>query len=510
MKDKEIERGRERERKKKKEREKRIRLEEEEMNHAIFNEENIPEELQEIDQTFRCSICGSLFDKAVSIKDCGHTYCSVCIRSHWKAVMHGIHRQPKSCPICRTILVNQHDINSALVINRSVQESVKVFREMLQKKNNADDQEVLPLPSSLPRSRRPRRAAAAADRRKVNNNNHDDDDYEEEKDDDNDNDDDRDLPIHENMASRNYGKMKKKELQKMLKDFSLPSSGSEQDLTNRIRRFQSMWNAEVDSIHPSRPSEVAKKLIQEEQAQKDEKKRSMLAGSSNDTEYIKNLKESIGRKNGSNEAVTSGNTNFDNKLDGKFHKLEVELRNRSKGKSSSSAPTTKPIITCEGSKGNSTGTVSAESHAECIEIDMEETSTGIEEESEDILSENIQQTIATTMNKENDSVSSTKSRRRNLTIHNQKTTSSQTAAASSSSSVSPRKSRQQSRSKKTQQQKITVSKVKRSRSSPLSKASASPSPSVATRLTWSCTRCTFENTFPSYLCAMCSNRRTEN
>tara|TARA_B110001450_G_C17528059_1_gene443455 strand:- start:300 stop:800 length:501 start_codon:yes stop_codon:yes gene_type:complete len=134
VKDKEIERGRERERKKKKEREKRIRLEEEEMNHAIFNEENIPEELQEIDQTFRCSICGSLFDKAVSIKDCGHTYCSVCIRSHWKAVMHGIHRQPKSCPICRTILVNQHDINSALVINRSVQESVKVFREMLQKK----------------------------------------------------------------------------------------------------------------------------------------------------------------------------------------------------------------------------------------------------------------------------------------------------------------------------------------------------------------------------------------
>ena len=92
--------------------------------------------------------------------------------------MHGIHRQPKSCPICRTILVNQHDINSALVMNRSVQESVKVFREMLQKKNNADDQEVLPLPSSLPRSRRPRRAAAAADRRKVNNNNHDDDDYE--------------------------------------------------------------------------------------------------------------------------------------------------------------------------------------------------------------------------------------------------------------------------------------------------------------------------------------------
>ena len=94
------------------------------MNHAIFNEENIPEELQEIDQTFRCSICGNLFDKAVSIKDCGHTYCSVCIRSHWKAVMHGIHRQPKSCPICRTILVNQHDINSALVMNRSVQESV--------------------------------------------------------------------------------------------------------------------------------------------------------------------------------------------------------------------------------------------------------------------------------------------------------------------------------------------------------------------------------------------------
>ena len=81
----------------------------------LFLESNIPKEFEDLDQTFRCQICASLFDKAVAIRECGHTFCSVCIRNYWVTTRTGVHRQKTACPTCRTP-VNVMDVEKALAI----------------------------------------------------------------------------------------------------------------------------------------------------------------------------------------------------------------------------------------------------------------------------------------------------------------------------------------------------------------------------------------------------------
>ena len=93
--------------------------------NIIFQEDNIPLDFQDLDKTLRCVICTSLFDKAVTIKDCGHTYCSVCIRNHWVTSRNGVHRQVKKCPTCRQEV--SQDVDKALVMNRNIQEGGKDF-----------------------------------------------------------------------------------------------------------------------------------------------------------------------------------------------------------------------------------------------------------------------------------------------------------------------------------------------------------------------------------------------
>ncbi|KAH7910625.1 hypothetical protein BJ138DRAFT_1135919 [Hygrophoropsis aurantiaca] len=49
-------------------------------------------QLQQFDASFRCSICGELYDAPVTL-NCGHCFCSLCIREH-------IMKEPE-CPSCR-------------------------------------------------------------------------------------------------------------------------------------------------------------------------------------------------------------------------------------------------------------------------------------------------------------------------------------------------------------------------------------------------------------------------
>ena len=257
---------------------------------AVTQEDtNIPEELE-------CMICGEIFDKAVSLKACGHTFCSICIRSHWLITSRpGIHHQSKKeCPLCRLAVGN--DVNKALVVNREIQLAVKAFKTAS-----------LPLPSSAKTA--------------INKN---------------------DLPIKKRIQSRNYSGMQKngkRELQNVCKEYNLPFFGNEQELVDRLRSFECMWNAELDTVDtPITPSELVVKFKKKERIQREEKSRDIMTGKINDSKYMKKLTSSLldneNRRNDKTVSSTSsGNLHFDVKFNSNFSSLIEEGRRRMKKES---------------------------------------------------------------------------------------------------------------------------------------------------------------------------------
>eukprot|EP00535_Pseudo-nitzschia_heimii_P007066 CAMPEP_0197190686 /NCGR_PEP_ID=MMETSP1423-20130617/22150_1 /TAXON_ID=476441 /ORGANISM="Pseudo-nitzschia heimii, Strain UNC1101" /LENGTH=414 /DNA_ID=CAMNT_0042643133 /DNA_START=268 /DNA_END=1509 /DNA_ORIENTATION=+ len=291
---------------------------------VLFLEDNIPKDFEDLDRTFRCSICASLFDKAVTIKECGHTFCSVCIRNYWVAIRNGVHRQEKSCPICRTT-VKVMDVEKALVMNRSIQESVKAFKQMLLIHHRSSNDQI----EGSKRKRRSskRTSSETGDENKF---------CHEDENDSCGNDSNKrnnEIPVQKRMQSRNYDRMKRKDLQNLCKELTIPTTGTEQELANRLRNYQNMWNAEVmHSIEPKKPSDIAAKLKKEEQAQREEKRRAKMNGSANVSECIRKLHASM---RSDDRKCTSGNATFDRVVKSNFKNLTDQLKLRMNKKQAS-------------------------------------------------------------------------------------------------------------------------------------------------------------------------------
>ena len=261
----------------------------------------LSQEDTDVPKDLECSICGDIFDKAVSLKVCGHTYCSVCIRNHWLTTSRpGVHHQSKKeCPLCRSAVGS--DVTKALVVNREIQQAVKAFKPASR-----------PLPSSA----------------KIGSSKNE-------------------SPIKKRMQSRNYAGMQKngkKELQRVCKEYNLPSSGIEQELVDRLRCFECMWNAELDTIGtPLRPSELVIKFKKKERMQREEKSRDIMTGKINDVKHMKKLTSSLldvenKRNNRTLGATSSGNVIFDAKFKSNFAALIADGRRRMKKESNWSSP----------------------------------------------------------------------------------------------------------------------------------------------------------------------------
>ena len=195
-----------------------------------------------------------------------------------------------------------------------------------------------------------------------------------------------------------------------------------------------------------------------------------MSGVANDSQYLKKFNTSI--ENG-NEVITSGNRNFDKKLDGNFGRLTEQLRERSKKKESGFSVAAKKVPPA---KKNASTTA-----AEVIEvIDIDSSS------SSDSPSETTgQQKPLAVMNKENNNNKSTASFEK-----------SSSSPPSSSFSVARGTPAPKSRQHFVKNQNPTSSKKKRH------------SPSPSSLATWICNRCTYENKGVDHLCLMCRNKRT--
>ena len=453
----------------------------------IFLESNIPKDFEDLDQTFRCQICASLFDKAVTIKECGHSFCSVCIRNYWVTVRSGIHRQKKSCPICRTA-VNVMDIEKALVMNRSIQEGVKAFKQMLLKHYEPPSGKNECSPSNhVQRRCRSRKRKSPSTK---------DNDHFTQGDDTHDSSNNETIggeksPVQKKMESRNYSRMKKRDLQKLCKELMISTSGSEQELIDRLRNYQNMWNAEVlHSIDPKNPSDIAADLKKEEEAQLNEKKRARTTGASNSQECMKQLNASI--KSGKHN-FTSGNATFDRKFKANFEAMTAQLQARMKTRTESC---TKNKLKTDGSLDIANH--STEKHLPCeIKERTQPTSSSIE-----------MIDVGSCSDVHDKRIGCSRADARQKTTSSLLSSNCDTSPEMKFSSVTC----DRSSTFRTKENTITPMDQRSfaNKRPGLRKRRQSTSYTLGTiRLTWACRRCTFENQGIDYVCQICGYRKNE-
>jgi hypothetical protein len=129
------------------------------------DQDNIPKEFKELDDSLRCDICRDRYKAAVTIADpeCGHSFCSECIRKRFRVGLKGLQRQA-SCPTCRFVVVNSY-VDGALIPNRALQEMVRAWCSYVETlnapRNSADTASLSAVPALSARVRKRRRGEYA-------------------------------------------------------------------------------------------------------------------------------------------------------------------------------------------------------------------------------------------------------------------------------------------------------------------------------------------------------------
>jgi hypothetical protein len=302
----------------------------------IFEEHAVPVELRLLHRSLCCQMCGGLFDKAVVIQDCGHTFCSVCIRSFFQSTLTGVHRQrKKQCPSCRHEIIDDDDVDKALTINRTVQEAVRCFKDLLLKmhhesKNHHHQGQQQSLSGDMGESAVALTSTTSSTRGGVSLQTAGADSNEQSlpassRDDPAVNDvatevEANDRPIDTKLPRMNFSTMKRKQLLELCLKRGLPTNGTEEELKELHRRFVVKHNAELDNTNgPRTPSEVVAELMREVRAQRAEQLRASFKSKQHSV-LLKVLHASGG--------VSSGNAKFDELLEGNFKAMIAQARAR--------------------------------------------------------------------------------------------------------------------------------------------------------------------------------------
>jgi hypothetical protein len=202
--------------------------------------------MYELDSSLICPICCDYFKIPVSLSSCQHSFCSECIRSHFKQQIKK--NQKQECPNCRAPASDTNSIaNNIIVPNVHVGRIVKAF---LQAKPDLI-QQLIPSSStastttttrSSARSGTERPAAvvgATATR----------------------------IQLQRRAPTRYYG-LSRKKLQELCAKDKLPTNGSEEELKQRHADFYLMLNAECDAEFPRSEAALREELIERENTKK--------------------------------------------------------------------------------------------------------------------------------------------------------------------------------------------------------------------------------------------------
>ena len=280
----------------------------------LLDDVQVPPELNELDESLRCNICKELLSNAVMISErtCGHSFCSECIRNHFRQQMTSGTVRKTSCPVCRC---NVGKGDSALIPNLTLQAAVKCFQNSVQALNEKS-QDVATDSSESKENDRPirntRNSKVAAANKKDTQKNEQEAKFSTHP-----------IPLSKKFKPM-YGKLKKKDLVRICKEDGLATYGTDSELKDRHKRFVDMWNAETDSIAPKPAREIIAKFNLEESSKSQEASKYDAKKSA---KAMSKLKESR-RQSADNDSIkiSSGDPNFDDEMDKGFAKLIAKAR----------------------------------------------------------------------------------------------------------------------------------------------------------------------------------------
>ena len=262
--------------------------------------------LQSLEFELRCTICREFFDNPVSIQDCGHTFCSYCLRGHAKMQLKAVNFNRKVfCPTCRIPMGSTNDYENYFQPNASIQRVAKTFASLRsalkqqllagasvtthQPAKGIDDS--TKLPASLRRSTRnageanaksngetgpsPSHAATMAPLKRQNP-------YQSSE-------DASMLPsqhptktVFQRKRRPTYHVLKLGKLKQLLSEEGLDSTGTAEELTARHERFVMMYNSKIDTHEDLQMTEhelhqsILKKLQKEETARRREQQKGWM------------------------------------------------------------------------------------------------------------------------------------------------------------------------------------------------------------------------------------------
>mmetsp|Transcript_13231 Transcript_13231/g.29152 ORF Transcript_13231/g.29152 Transcript_13231/m.29152 type:complete len:304 (-) Transcript_13231:30-941(-) len=256
--------------------------------------------LDEMETAFKCPICFGWAKNPVSIKPCGHTFCSECIRKSLKQCMRT--QQSSLCPKCRTEVYNGgseksiapcRGMEDAMMLWRSVRKGVykrlmdssetsagskKRSRTQEESSNNGADAS-----SCCRNSTRRKSSRNIPPNSKVVDNGNSSDafsnieiDSDEELGDEKQNGQNfyvsakrEELRIRDKIPTPHYHGMKKQQLVALCNNIpGLSCKGSDRELKRRHENYIVLANAESDAKKPRNDSELAREIMHREEALK--------------------------------------------------------------------------------------------------------------------------------------------------------------------------------------------------------------------------------------------------
>lgn len=281
---------------------------------AAFTENNntVGHALRDLEEQLRCGICCNFFQSPVLVVPCSHTFCSLCVRSKFKANQNSTARKV-SCPACNEgVDTSGVEFSKCLVPNRAVHNLVEQFRLLRQPLLSHLRQQQQQTASNVPevdatsssaadhddapqqppngegeQQERPRRSARCAEAKE---NKTKDDKVASESADKMEEEDSKPAAAaatgnnqprvaeqpqvaelspeleqrRKKLPRAIYKGLKKKDLQALCRKHRLPESGSEKDLKERHSAWIDKYNAECDSFLPRSVEDLRKELVNEE------------------------------------------------------------------------------------------------------------------------------------------------------------------------------------------------------------------------------------------------------
>jgi hypothetical protein len=327
----------------------------------IADGDDIPSDLKELDESLRCNVCREYYFAAVTISEdqCGHSFCSECIRNCFRHQMMSVHRTTR-CPKCNLAVREK-----AVVQNRALQEAVLAYQNTLsQRKRQEAAKKQSPMATPSPAHRPVRASRRNKTQAELPANKATEEastsagiDPSVSKM------DSSDCQLLEAPRRKkpiaNYGNKNRKKLREMVctpTEFSLwfrtslsslvalfknslfssfsrefqcekeglSTDGSEQELKERHVAFITLFNAETDSINPR--SEVELRLVIRNR-EKQRRQETLRSSEKSDHVALQAILQNGGQ--------TSGKTGFDIKFKSGFSNMIAQMKARKQKESSS-------------------------------------------------------------------------------------------------------------------------------------------------------------------------------